>query len=319
MYQGIAFRTAYLLTGSAADAEDAAQTRLRQGVARAAPVSRRLAVSALAAAHRGERGAQPPALGREGLRLAAPRGRDRALGRRGPVSRGSRARARAAGGAGRSGPAARRARSRRPDLSLPARALRGGDRHRPRCPPRHREVPHRASACPPPDGGRAVSELERALGSSRAGARRSGDPGPGAGRARRARAARAAAAWSAAAGSSLSRSSSSPRWRRRWRFPTRARRSSACSRSAASASSSSTSCRRYRSRTTSSSTLGERRHARGGATERAPSRSASSTSAPDRVYVGDRGTVWFLYGIPRASLGCSSRSRPCSRRSTRSS
>ena len=163
MYQGIAFRTAYVLTGSAEDAEDAAQTGFVKAW-RALPRFRpRLTVQALAPAHRGQRGAQPAAIGRPGALTRVARDRGRALGRRGPVSRGSRARARAAGGVARSGAAPGRARSRRVDLPVPARALGGGDRHGPRSPARHRQVPNRTGARASADGGGAVSELERAL------------------------------------------------------------------------------------------------------------------------------------------------------------
>ena len=61
-HQEIAFRVAYLITRNAADAEDAAQDGLRQGLARARPLPRRRAAAAVAAAHRRQRGAQPPPL-----------------------------------------------------------------------------------------------------------------------------------------------------------------------------------------------------------------------------------------------------------------
>ncbi len=64
MYQGIAFRTAYLLTGSAADAEDAAQAGFVKAWTALPRFRAGRAVQALAPAHRGERGAQPPALDR---------------------------------------------------------------------------------------------------------------------------------------------------------------------------------------------------------------------------------------------------------------
>ena len=219
MYQSIAFRTAYLLTGSAADAEDAAQTgfvkawralpRFRAG----SPFRPWLLRIVANEAHNRRRSAgrahalQLRAAAAEPSGDAAPSPEGAALGRE--------QREALVAAVQRLG----RARSRRPDLPLSARALRGGDRNRPRCPPRHCEVTHRARARPSPDRGGAVTDLERALGSSRRELDVPETPGSGAGRARPARAARAAARGARAAGSSPSRSSSSPRWRRRWRFP----------------------------------------------------------------------------------------------------
>ncbi len=94
-YQGIAFRTAYLLTGSAADAEEAAQTAFVKAW-RALPRFRSgRAVQAVAPAHRRERGPQPAPVGAVGATrcgCARPRPilrRTRPRLRRGPRSGGS--------------------------------------------------------------------------------------------------------------------------------------------------------------------------------------------------------------------------------------
>ena len=130
-YQGIAFRAAYLLTGSAADAEDAVQVgfvkawaalgRFRRG-AEFRPWLLRIVANE---AHNRRRSAQR----RESL--AAARGRRRRLRRRGPVSGGDRARPRESPGAARRREPARRARSRRARLPLLPRAL--ASERRPRC------------------------------------------------------------------------------------------------------------------------------------------------------------------------------------------
>src|SRR6476660_3660663 len=73
-YQGIAFRTAYLLAGNAADAEEAARDR-RHGAARARPFPAWRAAQAVAAADRRQRGSQPPPVG--GPPRAARPARDR--------------------------------------------------------------------------------------------------------------------------------------------------------------------------------------------------------------------------------------------------
>ena len=62
-YQGIAFRTAYLVAGNAADAEDAAQEGFVKAHRALGTVSPRRAVSALAAPDRRQRGPEPPPLG----------------------------------------------------------------------------------------------------------------------------------------------------------------------------------------------------------------------------------------------------------------
>ena len=60
-HQEIAFRTAYLITRNAADAEDAAQVGLTKAWRALPRFRRRLAAAAVAARDRRERGAQPPA------------------------------------------------------------------------------------------------------------------------------------------------------------------------------------------------------------------------------------------------------------------
>ena len=70
-HQTIAFRTAWMITGSAAEAEEAAQDGVPQGVPGARALPGRGAVSALAAADRRQRGPQPPGrCRRAGERLA---------------------------------------------------------------------------------------------------------------------------------------------------------------------------------------------------------------------------------------------------------
>ena len=98
-YQGIAFRTAYLLTGSAADAEDAAHVGFVKAWGALSRFRRGRGVQALAPPDRGERGAQSPALEHAASSCGCASGRGRASGGRGPVSGGGRARRRAASGA----------------------------------------------------------------------------------------------------------------------------------------------------------------------------------------------------------------------------
>ena len=77
-YQGIAFRTAYLLGGQRRRRRGGRAGRLRQGLPRARPLPARRAVQALAAADRRQRGSQPPPLGRPPRSARAARGtRDR--------------------------------------------------------------------------------------------------------------------------------------------------------------------------------------------------------------------------------------------------
>ena len=76
-HQPIAFRTAFVLRGSAADAEDAAQEAFVKAWRALRALPRRRAVPALAAGDRRQRGAQPPPRG------GPPRGAGRAGGRRG--------------------------------------------------------------------------------------------------------------------------------------------------------------------------------------------------------------------------------------------
>ena len=59
-YEQVAFRTAYAVCGDAAEAEDAAQEAFVKAYAALPRFRRGRAVAAVAAAHRRERGAQPP-------------------------------------------------------------------------------------------------------------------------------------------------------------------------------------------------------------------------------------------------------------------
>src|SRR6185503_7992350 len=139
--------------------------RVRQGVSRARPVSRGRALSAVAPAHRRERGAQQAPLGRPPGRAGAPR-RGGGLGGRGSVPRGGRALTRSARGAPQRPRRAGGARSRRARASVPARSRRGGDRRDARDPARDREVPHVAGAGTDARGARGggvVNGLEHEL------------------------------------------------------------------------------------------------------------------------------------------------------------
>ena len=165
-HQELAFRTAYLITRNAADAEDAAQTALVEGVPRAAALPPRRAPASLAARDRRERGAQPRP------RRRAPRRADPAcrctssLGGRGSVPRGEPSPPRSARESARG---ARRARRRRPNralVPLPARPERGGDGRGSLRPARDGQVADVARARPAAKaaGGARMSELELRLG-----------------------------------------------------------------------------------------------------------------------------------------------------------
>src|SRR3954468_5715897 len=144
---------------------------LREGLARPAALPDGVALSALAARHRRQRGAQPPP------RRRPPRGPGPARGRAGRATRGQRRRLAGDARAGRRAPpdaagrprGPRPARPRGPHLPLPARALRGGDGRRARVPAGHGQVadlarpraPARPRRCR--GGGGAVTELELQL------------------------------------------------------------------------------------------------------------------------------------------------------------
>ncbi len=164
MYQGLAYRTAYLLTGSSADAEDAAQVGFVRAWSALPRFQAGCAVQALAPAHRGERGAQPAALHRtaRGARPARRRGRPLAETRsrlpRGPCSTAS----------------ARASSSPRSTGSTSATGTCSSAATCSSCPRRrravvldvrrgHREVADGAGARAPAGGDGAMSELERAL------------------------------------------------------------------------------------------------------------------------------------------------------------
>ena len=87
-YQGIAFRTAYLVAGSAADAEDAAQEAFVKAYRALGRFRPRLAVSAVAAPDRRQRGAESPPLRGRRAALALRAAAEEILGGRGSVPRG---------------------------------------------------------------------------------------------------------------------------------------------------------------------------------------------------------------------------------------
>ena len=68
-HQVIAFRTAYVITGSAADAEEVVQDAFVKAYRARGPLPRGRAVPALAAGDRRQRGAQPPPLARRRARF----------------------------------------------------------------------------------------------------------------------------------------------------------------------------------------------------------------------------------------------------------
>ena len=124
---------------------------LREGVARPAALSRRVAVPAVAADDRRQRGAQPPPRRRpaRGPRPARGRARRARRGQRGRIARDARAGQCAPRDAAGRPRGAGRARPRGPHLPLPARALRGGDGRRARLPAGHGQVAHLARARAP--------------------------------------------------------------------------------------------------------------------------------------------------------------------------
>ena len=87
-HQGIAFRTAYLITGSAADAEESAQDGFVKAYRALGRFRTGRAVSSLGAGDRRERGPQPQAFGRSPNGVGRARGRRGSLGGRGSVPRG---------------------------------------------------------------------------------------------------------------------------------------------------------------------------------------------------------------------------------------
>src|SRR4029079_11514069 len=141
-YQGIAFRTAYLLAGNAADAEEAAQDgfvkahralgRFRRGAA-LKPWLLRIVANEARNRRRSAGGAgggapTAPSLGGPPGAARPARGRREPPGGRGPVPRGGPARARGPAAAARGGRASSRRPSRRDRLPVLPGALRGGDR-----------------------------------------------------------------------------------------------------------------------------------------------------------------------------------------------
>ena len=175
-HQEVAFRTAYLITRNAADAEDAAQVGLTKAW-RALPRFRRgapfrpwlLAIVANEARNRRASGGPPG-------RALAPRSPRASLGGRGSVSRGEGHRRRGARRAAGGARAAERGRPAGPLVPLSARPGRGGDRRGAVVASRHRQVAHVpcARAAARAAGGEPMSELELRL--QRAPRRRS--PGP---------------------------------------------------------------------------------------------------------------------------------------------
>ena len=152
-HQEIAFRTAYLITGNAADAEDAAQEGFVKAHRALRPLPRGRAAAAVAADDRRQRGAQPAPLGRPARRARAPRrGRGAPVRGGGPLPGGGAPRRRAPGGAARRARPAARGRPAGDRLPLPARAVRGGDRRGARRPARARSsraCRGRSSGCGP--------------------------------------------------------------------------------------------------------------------------------------------------------------------------
>src|SRR5215208_958647 len=154
MHQTIAFRTAWVITRSDADAEEAAQDafvkahaalgRFREG----APFRPWLLAIVANEAR------QPPALRRPPRRARAARGRGAPPGRRGPVARGGAPRLRAARAAPGRDRAAAGSGPRGDRLPLSARALGGGDGRGARLPARDRQVAHLACARPAAVGAR---------------------------------------------------------------------------------------------------------------------------------------------------------------------
>src|SRR5262249_21962660 len=103
-------------------------------------------VQAVAAAHRHERGAEPPSRRRPPRGGRAARFRGSRLGGRGPVPRDGAPRLRAARGTARRGEPPRGTPSPGDRVPLLPRPVGGGDRGSTRLPPRHRQVASRARA-----------------------------------------------------------------------------------------------------------------------------------------------------------------------------
>src|SRR5215208_1826082 len=123
--------------------------RLRQGLSRARPFPPRLSASALAAAHRLERGAQQPTFGRPARCPRAARGRCRPPGGRGPVPRGGFARRRVPGPPARRCERALRGAPAHDRLPLLPGTFGGRDRSRAGSQARHGQVTPRARARAP--------------------------------------------------------------------------------------------------------------------------------------------------------------------------
>ena len=108
-HQAVAFRAAYLIIGSAAEAEEATQEACVKGVAGPRALPGRRAVSPVAGSDRDQRGAQPSPCRRPSGRACPPGGlstaaggggtvgRDRGAGRRGAIAPSIRGRSTARG------------------------------------------------------------------------------------------------------------------------------------------------------------------------------------------------------------------------------
>src|SRR6188472_1094710 len=139
--------------------------RLRQGLPGAGPVPRGIALPAVAAADRRERGAKSAPVGGSTGRARPARGGG-GLGGRGSVPRDDRPHVGAPRHAPRRPRGARRARPRGARPPLSPRARRGGDGGRARHPSRHgqvADVPRSRSAASRGGGGGRVNGLEREL------------------------------------------------------------------------------------------------------------------------------------------------------------
>ena len=164
-YQGIALRTAYLIAGNAADAEEAAQDGFVKAYRALWRFRPGRAVQAVAAADRRQRGSQPPPLGRPARAARAARGRRGRPGDAAPSPEAALLGARAARGAGRRAraacgePTARRSRAATSSTSPRPRRRRRSASARDRQVARSRA---RSSACAT-SWRRSVSTTEREL------------------------------------------------------------------------------------------------------------------------------------------------------------
>ena len=164
MHQGIAFRTAYLLTGSAADAEDAVQVGFVKAWAalsryrRGAPFKPWLLRIVANEAHNRRRSSGRANALR--VRAAAEQPLDDAVPSPEGAALGHEQRTELLAAVQR---LESRARPRRSHLSVLPRVVGGRDGRRARRASRHRQVAHFASARSPEAGDGLVSEIEKAL------------------------------------------------------------------------------------------------------------------------------------------------------------